>query len=175
MTVRLARVAPLGLSVVAMGFLAAACGSTSSTSSSSSTTSATVSTSSSSYGTILTSGNGVTYYMFTKDEHDASACTGACAQAWHPVIAAHPTVAGSAHASLVGTIVRPGGQHQVTYDGHPLYTFVDDSGPHVVSGEGIHSFGGSWYVLAPSGSPITASTSSSSSSSSGSSGYASGY
>jgi predicted lipoprotein with Yx(FWY)xxD motif len=155
--------------VAVMGVLLAACGSTSgsSTSSTSSSTSSTaaptVTTSSSQYGEILTSASGVTYYLFTADSHDHSACTGACTQAWHPVIATHPTAGGGAKASLLGTIVLPGGKHQVTYDGHPLYTFIDDSGPHVISGEGIHSFGGVWYVVSPNGSAITGSSSSSSS------------
>ncbi|ACU53054.1 secreted repeat of unknown function [Acidimicrobium ferrooxidans DSM 10331] len=160
--------------LASLGVVLAACGSTSSTSTSAKTSSssATVATSSSSYGTIVTSGSGVTYYVFSADSHDHSACTGSCAAAWHPVLATHPTVGGSAQASLVSTFVRPGGEHQVAYDGHPLYTFVDDSGPHVISGQGINSFGGSWHVIAPSGTPITAASSSSSSSSSG---YSSGY
>lgn len=158
--------------VASLGLLLAACGSTS-TSAKTSTSSATVATSTSSYGTIVTSGSGVTFYVFSADSHDRSACTSSCAAAWHPVIAAHPTVGGAAKQSLVSTFVRPGGEHQVAYDGHPLYTFVDDSGPHVISGQGINSFGGSWHVISPGGVPITAAASSSSSSSS--SGYSSGY
>ncbi len=156
-----------GLSVVL-----AACGSTSAPSSSHASSSpGTVSTSSSSYGTIITSGRGVTYYMFTADSKDHSACTGACAQAWKPVVAAHPTVGGAAQAGLVSTFVRAGGVRQVAYDGHPLYTFISDTGPHVITGEGVHAFGGTWYVLSPSGTPITATSSSTSSSSGGYGGY----
>jgi hypothetical protein len=81
----------------------------------------------------------------------------------------------------VGTITRSNGQKQVTYDGHPLYTFASDSGPHQITGEGINAFGGYWYVISPSGKPITSSgggstyASTTSSSSSSSSKSASGW
>jgi len=196
MNIRLA-VVSLGLA----GLTLAACGSSSSTTSSSSnstkstasstskkssnastvSTGATVATSSSSgYGTILTSKAGQTYYIFTADTKDKSNCTGACAKAWPPVTGT-PSVSGGASSKLVGTITRSNGQKQVTYDGHPLYTFASDSGPHQITGEGINAFGGYWYVISPSGKQITSSgggstyASTTSSSSSSSSKSASGW
>jgi predicted lipoprotein with Yx(FWY)xxD motif len=163
MNVRLA-VVGLGLAGLAL----TACGSTSSTTSSTSSkskssnastisTGTTVATSSSSgYGTILTSKVGQTYYIFTGDTKGKSNCTGACAKTWSPVTGS-PTVSGGASAKLVGTIARSNGQKQVTYNGHPLYTFASDSGPHQVSGEGINAFGGHWYVISPTGKPVTSS------------------
>jgi predicted lipoprotein with Yx(FWY)xxD motif len=163
MNVRLA-VVGLGLAGLAL----AACGSTSSTTSSTSSTAkssnastistgATVATSSSSgYGTILTSKAGQTYYVFTGDTKGKSNCTGACAKAWPPVTGS-PTVSGGASSKLVGSITRSNGQKQVTYNGHPLYTFASDGGPHQVNGEGINAFGGYWYVISPAGKPVTSS------------------
>ncbi|MCL5973551.1 MAG: COG4315 family predicted lipoprotein [Ferrimicrobium sp.] len=160
MNIRLA-VLSLGLA----GLTLAACGSSSSSSkpvsssspAKSSSLTATVATSSSSgYGTIVTSKAGQTYYVFSADGKNKSNCTGACAKTWPPVLGS-PSVLGGASSKLVGTIARSNGQKQVTYDGHPLYTFSGDSGPHQVAGEGIHAFGGYWYVISPSGKPITSS------------------
>jgi predicted lipoprotein with Yx(FWY)xxD motif len=58
------------------------------------------------------------------------------------------------NAKLLGTIKVKGG-NEVTYDKHPLYTFVSDVKPGVISGEGNTSFGGAWWVVSPSGSAIT--------------------
>jgi predicted lipoprotein with Yx(FWY)xxD motif len=190
MNIRLA-VVSLGL----MGLALAACGSTSSNTSSSSnstkssnastiSTGATVATSGSSgYGTILSSKAGQTYYVFSADTKNKSNCTGSCAKTWPPVIGSAPTISGGASSTLVGSLARANGQKQVTYDGHPLYTFSGDSGHHQTAGEGINAFGGYWYVISPAGKPITSSgkgstyassTSSSKGSSSSGSGSGSG-
>jgi hypothetical protein len=101
-----------------------------------------------------------------------SACSGACASAWPPVTGT-ATAAGSAKASDLGTITRSDGTKQVTYDGHPLYYFVGDSGPGTASGQGSDNFGAKWWLVSPAGSDITASVSSFSvGSASGSSGSA---
>jgi secreted repeat protein with Y-X4-D motif len=89
-----------------------------------------------------------------------SVCSGACAGAWPPVTATGTvTASGSAVASDLGTITRSDGTKQVTYDGHPLYYFVGDSGPGSDSGQGSNSFGAKWWLVAPSGSAITGSVS----------------
>jgi predicted lipoprotein with Yx(FWY)xxD motif len=159
----------VGLAVA--GLTLAACGSSSSggssTSSSAQQSSSTTSSSSTvttyndpQYGKILTSGSGVTYYIFTKDTRNHSNCTGACAKAWPPVYGSSFTAAGGVSKSLIGTTMRASGKSQLTYDGHPLYTFSGDSGPHMVSGEGVNGFGGYWYVISPSGKVIASSPSS---------------
>jgi hypothetical protein len=88
-----------------------------------------------------------------------SACTGACASAWPPVTGT-ATAAGSAKASDLGTITRSDGTKQVTYDGHPLYYFVGDSGPGTATGQGSDNFGAKWWLVSPAGSDVTASVSS---------------
>jgi predicted lipoprotein with Yx(FWY)xxD motif len=109
----------------------------------------------------LTNGSGRAVYLWVKDTGDASTCTGACAGAWPPVTATGTvTAAGSAKASDLGTITRSDGTKQVTYDGHPLYYFAGDSGPGTASGQGSDGFGAKWWLVAPSGSDVTASVTS---------------
>lgn len=121
-----------------------------------------VSSISSKYGQILASSSGYVYYMFEPDTSQKSACYGACAKAWPPVTvagSATPPVSGGVKKSLIGTITRTGGSKQITYDGHPLYTFAGDGGPNLTNGEGINHFGGYWYVLSVAGQPITSASS----------------
>jgi hypothetical protein len=70
------------------------------------------------------------------------------------------TASGGAQTSDLGTITRSDGTKQVTYDGHPLYYYVGDSGPGMSSGQGSDQFGGKWWLVAPTGSDVTASVSS---------------
>ena len=157
------------LPVAGLMVVLAGCGSSSSNASSSTgTTSAggavqgivsSVSSISSNYGQILASSSGYTYYMFEPDTATTSACYGACATTWPPVTVASgasPLVTGGVNKSLIGTITRTDGSKQITYDGHPLYTFKGDSGPNLTNGQGIDHFGGYWYVIAVSGQPVTA-------------------
>ena len=55
--------------------------------------------------------------------------------------------------SLLGTVKSAGGNLYVTYGGFPLYEFAHDSGPGQANGEGISSFGGTWYAVSKSGKP----------------------
>lgn len=107
-----------------------------------------------SYGTYLASESGQAVYLFTADSKDKSACEGACAKAWPPVMTSGAPEAGpGVDASLLGTIPRDGGM-QVTYDGKPLYYFIRDTAAGMTAGEGITHFGGSWYLAAPNGKEI---------------------
>jgi predicted lipoprotein with Yx(FWY)xxD motif len=119
-------------------------------------------------GTFLVDGSGRAVYLWVKDTGGTSACSGACAGAWPPVtVSGTVTASGSAKASDLGTITRPDGTKQVTYDGHPLYYFSGDSGPGTASGQGSDSFGAKWWLVAPTGSDVTASVSSFTASASG--------
>ncbi len=105
-------------------------------------------------GTILAVGSKeMTVYLFAADRGATSACSGACAQAWPPVIGSAKAI-GGARASDLGTITRSDGRLQVTYKGHPLYTFIKDKDDGDAYGQGIEAFGADWYVLAPSGSKV---------------------
>jgi predicted lipoprotein with Yx(FWY)xxD motif len=108
-------------------------------------------------GTALVDGAGRALYLFDADGITSS-CTGACAQVWPPLRApdALPGTTGAVQGSLLATTPRADGARQVTYDGHPLYYFAGDTGPGEARGQGVHNFGGGWYVVAPNGDGIDA-------------------
>jgi predicted lipoprotein with Yx(FWY)xxD motif len=54
----------------------------------------------------------------------------------------------------VGTLTRPDGSTQLSYNGHPLYLYIRDVKPGEVTGQAIDQDGGPWYVLSPSGKEI---------------------
>jgi predicted lipoprotein with Yx(FWY)xxD motif len=117
-------------------------------------------------GTILVDSQGDTLYVFDKDTGTQSTCSGACAQSWPPLRASgKPTAGAGATASMLGTTPRSDGKPQVTYNGHPLYTFTADQGPGQTNGQGVTAFGAPWYVISPSGDQITTQGSTSTSSS----------
>jgi predicted lipoprotein with Yx(FWY)xxD motif len=114
-------------------------------------------------GKTLVDSQGRTVYMFTADSGTTSACSGACATAWPPLMATGtPTVGHGAKAKLIGTSARADGSQQVTYKGHPLYLFSKDQKAGDTNGEGITAFGGSWFGVSPAGARISPSVSSSS-------------
>ena len=117
---------------------------------------ATVGTGQTGLGTILIDRQGRTLYLFKADSGGQSACSGACALAWPPLLTpGDPTAGSGAKASLLGTITRPGGRKQVTYNGHPLYLFVKDHHPGDTLGQGVTAFGAPWYALTPSGDQVS--------------------
>lgn len=61
----------------------------------------------------------------------------------------------SVDPALIGTVMRADGTTQMTYGGHPLYYFVGDVNPGEVKCQAVEQFGGTWYVLSPSGDVIT--------------------
>ena len=107
-------------------------------------------------GKVLVNGKGVTLYLFLKDKNGKSACTGACAKAWPPLLTkGRPTAAGGAAAAKLGTTRRADGTTQVTYARHPLYTFIGDNNkPGSTAGEGSKAFGAEWYVVGTNGKQI---------------------
>jgi predicted lipoprotein with Yx(FWY)xxD motif len=114
-----------------------------------------VSTAKTSLGQILVNSRGHTLYLFGKDRNGKSACSGQCATFWPPLIAnGKPRVAGGAKASLIGTIKRADGRRQVTYNHHPLYTFVKDTKKGQTHGEGFSAFGAKWYAVSPAGARV---------------------
>jgi predicted lipoprotein with Yx(FWY)xxD motif len=127
----------------------------------SSTTSAagppeTISTKHSKTGTILAAGpKRLTVYLFEADKGASSSCSPSCAALWPPVRpGSAPTASGSARAADLGVITRSDGSKQVTYKGHPLYFYARDGDSGDAYGQGIKSFGASWYALMPSGNKV---------------------
>jgi predicted lipoprotein with Yx(FWY)xxD motif len=99
---------------------------------------------------VLVNSKGFTLYDFEADKGGKSACNGPCAQVWPP-LTGKPKAQGAAVASKLGTIKRNDGTSQVTYAGHPLYTYTADKKPGDAVGNDIKSFGASWYALLPTG------------------------
>jgi predicted lipoprotein with Yx(FWY)xxD motif len=117
--------------------------------------SATVTTAHTGLGRIVVDGRGRSLYLFEKDAHGRSACSGACAAYWPPLLTNGKSIAiKGAKPSLLGSIRRADGTRQVSYAGHPLYFFAGDAGRGQTNGEGLKDFGAGWYVLAPSGKKI---------------------
>ena len=79
---------------------------------------------------------GMTLYLFTKDEGTTTACTGECAANWPPIVAEDPTGGDGIDAALLGTAdgIEP---NQVTYNGHLLYYFANDTAPGDTNGVGL--------------------------------------
>ena len=106
-------------------------------------------------GDHLVGPNGHTLYLFEKDTGSTSACTGACAAAWPPLLTTGaPTADGAATADLLGTTERPDGTMEVTYAGHPLYYYALDTAPGDTAGQDVEAFGAEWYAVAPSGEAV---------------------
>jgi predicted lipoprotein with Yx(FWY)xxD motif len=92
--------------------------------------------------TVLTNAKGFTVYSFAPDTPATSKCYGSCAAYWPPVTgsaAASPGVSGR-----VGTIKRTDGAEQLTYNGHPLYTYIGDTAPGQARGNNLNLNGGLW-------------------------------
>jgi predicted lipoprotein with Yx(FWY)xxD motif len=98
---------------------------------------------------VLTDAQGHTLYWFGPDTPASSKCTGSCAAYWPPV-AGRPQ-AGAGVTGQLGTITRPGGGLQATYDGHPLYSYIGDRGPGQAQGNNLDLNGGLWYEVPVTG------------------------
>jgi predicted lipoprotein with Yx(FWY)xxD motif len=103
-------------------------------------------------GSVLVDSEGMTVYEFTPDEGMTSVCYGECEAAWPPVVASgKPTAGEGAMSADLGTTKRKDGTEQVTYKGHPLYTFVGDKAPGEANGQEVE---GTWFVLDEGGSAV---------------------
>jgi predicted lipoprotein with Yx(FWY)xxD motif len=110
-------------------------------------------------GPILVDSKNRTLYMFAADKSGKSACYGSCATYWPPLAASSSHVIGTGvKAALLGTTKRTGGSLQITYAGHPLYTFVKDTKAGQTSGQGLNVSGGLWWVMSPTGAVIKKTT-----------------
>ena len=107
--------------------------------------------------TILVDAKGLPLYIYQPDTPTTSYVTGQLAALWPPVVTATPTVRG---ATGTVTSVPTTNGHQVAYNGHFLYTFIEDSPGHV-TGQGVQNF----FIATPdlgAGPPATAPNGSSS-------------
>jgi predicted lipoprotein with Yx(FWY)xxD motif len=111
-----------------------------------------------SLGPVLVDSKGFTVYMLTADTNGHSTCSADCLEYW-PVV---PAPAGSDMSPVQGvsaalaTTMATSGALMLTAGGRPLYTYIGDVTPGQVTGEGLNTFGGTWYAVSPSGAPVTA-------------------
>jgi predicted lipoprotein with Yx(FWY)xxD motif len=173
MTMLMHRRAAIAIGAGCLAVLAAACGSSAPAAStappaatsappasapaSAAAATAVLKTAHTSLGTVLTNAAGFTVYWFAKDTATASACAGACAAAWPPVMGMPQAAPGVKLSGKLGEITRSNGALQATYEGHPLYLFAGDSAPGQVNGNGVDGFGALWYAI-KIGASTTAST-----------------
>jgi predicted lipoprotein with Yx(FWY)xxD motif len=105
-------------------------------------------------GTVLAFGTKrLTVYLFEADRPGRSTCRGACAKVWPPLTGSPKAIRGAVRADL-GTITRADGTKQVTYNGHPLYLYINDRDAGDSYGEGSKSFGAGWYAIDRSGKKV---------------------
>jgi predicted lipoprotein with Yx(FWY)xxD motif len=99
-------------------------------------------------GSFLVGPNGMTLYLYTKDEPDTSTCYDQCAVNWPPllVVEGETPTAGDGVMGTLGVTTRTDGGLQVTYNGTPLYYWIKDVVPGDVTGQNV---GEVWFVLAP--------------------------
>jgi predicted lipoprotein with Yx(FWY)xxD motif len=102
-------------------------------------------------GSILVNSSGRTLYEFTRDHSGRSSCTSisGCSEIWPSLKSSRPTAGPGIRSSLLSS---HGGQ--VTYAGHPLYTYSGDSGAGQTSYVGVRQFGGTWYAINASGATV---------------------
>jgi predicted lipoprotein with Yx(FWY)xxD motif len=154
-------IAAAALSAAAL--VAAVLGDTSSASSQQPSKGAPVALGKTALGKVLVDARGRTLYLFENDKHGKSACYGACAVYWPPLLStAKPRPGTGVRASLLGLTKRSDGKRQVTYAGHPLYTFVGDKRATQTTGEGLTDFGAAWDVVSATGRAVEPTTSDSS-------------
>jgi predicted lipoprotein with Yx(FWY)xxD motif len=111
----------------------------------------------SSLGMILVNGRGRTLYAFTRDGRNKDRCVtiSGCTSTWLALTSQGKPHAGpGVKGSMLSTIKLPGGSHQVTYNGHPLYTYVADSSAAETDYVGANQFGGTWMAVNGSGKTV---------------------
>jgi predicted lipoprotein with Yx(FWY)xxD motif len=103
-------------------------------------------------GRVLVDAHGKTLYLWAHDKGSRSTCYGVCASYWPPLISrGKPKALAGAKQTLLGTSRRRDGSLQLTYAGHPLYSFVQDTKAGQTTGEGRTDFGGRWDPVSATG------------------------
>jgi predicted lipoprotein with Yx(FWY)xxD motif len=97
---------------------------------------------------LLVTAKGMAVYVFIGDQPGKSACAGACAKFWPPVLVpagSKPPAKVAGIKGTFGTSMRADGGTQLTLDGAPLYTFSLDKKPGDLKGQGV---GSKWWAIA---------------------------
>jgi predicted lipoprotein with Yx(FWY)xxD motif len=101
--------------------------------------------------TVLTNSAGMTLYYYSADKGGKVACTGKCATLWPPLFVPSgvSTPTGTGVTGTLGAAPDPAGGQVVTYNGWPLYTWVEDRKPGDTTGQMVTDSGGTWFVATP--------------------------
>jgi predicted lipoprotein with Yx(FWY)xxD motif len=112
------------------------------------------------HGQYLTDAAGRALYLFESDtraQGEAQAvvsCADDCLERWPPFHSeGEPRAGEMADAAMLGTVEHDGNT-MVTYNGWPLYYFVEDQGPGDTKGHDIEEFGAEWYLISPEGEKV---------------------
>jgi len=97
-------------------------------------------------GRVLTAPDGRTLYRYDLDTNATVACVDPCTTTRKPLLTPPGTTLRLPYgiAGTLGTVTRPDGGDQVTYDGSPLYWFTGDRGTADTSGVDPE-----WHVISP--------------------------
>jgi len=105
------------------------------------------------WGTVLTNADGMSLYLYMEDVDGELACVGACTNNWPPVlIEGEPAVAEGLDDAVAATVIRGDDARQLTYGGHPLYTYVRDREPGDTNGQAL---GDAFFLVSPDGTAVT--------------------
>ena len=119
-----------------------------------------------SVGTLVLAGNDADRYLtdnagravyILEGDDTGTRCIDDCLHSW-PVVGGGAPAAGvpEIDGALIGTTTRADGTVQVTYAGHPLYYFADDTEIGVTHGRDVNDTWGHWYLVRPTGEVLTA-------------------
>ena len=142
---RTARLTAAGRGVAALVLLGVAVGNATASAPAAASAGTTLKTTTIGGMTVLTNGKGFTLYSFAPDTPTTSKCYGSCAAYWPPAIGT--SSAGSGLPGKTSTIKRTDGSTQLTYNGHPLYTYIGDTAPGQASGNHLNLNGGLWLEV----------------------------
>jgi predicted lipoprotein with Yx(FWY)xxD motif len=118
-----------------------------------------------SVGTLVVAGEGSDRYLtdnagravyILEGDDTGTRCVADCLRTW-PVVGGAAPVSGvpEVDGALIGTTTRADGTTQVTYAGHPLYYFADDTEVGVTNGRAVNDTWGHWYLVRPTGDGLT--------------------
>lgn len=91
---------------------------------------------------LLADTHGNTLYIFDLDKGSKSVCNATCAEVWPPYLLTDEEA--KTLSAPYGAVIRDNKKIQLTYEGHPVYTYALDRGVAAEAGDGI---GGVWHYI----------------------------
>lgn len=109
---------------------------------------------------LLVNAKGQAVYELTGDSASHPKCKSSSCLSFWPAVKTKSSKKPALGAGIKGKVGvwHHNGMYQVTINGHPLYTYAQDSKGSAL-GEAVKSYGGTWWVMTASGTPMTKSSS----------------